>query len=198
MAIDEQALAASIANLTSAFGDFADPPVQAASAHLAGVVAAAGELLSADSVGILLLDENGALRAAASTSPAAGQLERAQQRLGLGPGHDCLARRGTVLVEDLSAEPAYARLAAELAPLRVGGVLSAPIWVADEVVGNLNLMCDEAHRWTEPETRAAAAYAQVVGELLGASAQSGKARAGQPFPAGSSGATETGGGTHAG
>lgn len=194
MAVDEQALASSIENLTSPFRDSVAPPVQTASAHLAAVVAAADELLSTDAVGILLLDETGRLRAVASTSTLADRLEEAQQSLGIGPGHDCMDRRETVLVEDLAAEPDYAPLIVELAPLQVGGALSAPIWVAGDVVGNLNLVRHQPHRWTEPEARAAAAYAEVVGQLLGASARSGPVQ----FALDRTPETERGGGGHAG
>jgi GAF domain-containing protein len=147
--------------------------VQPASAHLAAIVAAAADLLGVDSVGVLLLDDVGILRAAAFTTELAGRLEKAQQRLGIGPGHDSVARRGTVAVADLTAEPDYPPLVAELAPLRVGAVLSAPIWVEHDVVGNLNLIRVDPHPWTEQEARAAAAYAEVVGKLLGISARSG-------------------------
>jgi GAF domain-containing protein len=172
VAVDERALAASLDALTSSFDALTGPPVQAASAHLSAIVAAAADLFGVESVGVLLLDEAGMLRAAASTTMAAARLEEAQQRLGLGPGHDTVARRGTVGVEDLAAVPDYAPLVAELAPVRVGAVLSAPIWVGTEVVGNLNLIHLQAHRWSESEARAAAAYAEVIGNLLGDSARS--------------------------
>ncbi len=172
MAVDERALADSLDALTSSFAALDGPPVQAASAHLSSIVAAAADLLGVESVGILLLDESGVLRAAASTTATAARLEEAQQRLGLGPGHDTIARRGTVSVADLAAVPDYAPLLAELAPVRVAAVLSAPIWVGTEVVGNLNLIHAEAHHWSESEARATAAYAEVIGYLLGDSARS--------------------------
>jgi GAF domain-containing protein len=172
MAVDEQALSESIDGLIHSLAALAEPSVQPTAAYLAEIVAAAADLLDVDSVGIMLLDDAGVLRAAASTSEAAAQLEQAQQRLGLGPGHDSTRRRGTVLVEDLAAEPAYAALAAELAPLRLGAVLSAPIWVERDVLGNLNLIRADVHHWSEQEARAAAAYAEVVGKVLGISAWS--------------------------
>jgi hypothetical protein len=195
MAVDEQALARSIDALTDSLPGLAGPPVQPAATHLAAIVAAAADLLGADSVGILLLDDVGRLRAAASTSALADRLELAQQRLGIGPGHDTISRRSTVLVQSLSDEPAYAPLAAELAPLRIGGVLSAPIWVEHDVVGNLNLIRTDAHFWSEQDARAAAAYAEVVGKLLGINARPGSYR---PIaPDGRPDATNSGGGQHA-
>jgi len=195
MAVDEQALADSIDALTGSMAGLAGPPMQSASAHLAAVVAAAADLLGVDSVGILLLDEVGRLRAAASTTATADRLEQAQQQLGIGPGHDSMVRQGAVLVPDLSAEPAYSPLVAELAPFRIGAVLSAPIWVEQEVVGNLNLIRADGHSWTEQEARASTAYAEVVGKMLSISARSGKYR--PAAPDGRPDATHRGRGHHA-
>ncbi|MFL6162516.1 MAG: GAF domain-containing protein [Jatrophihabitantaceae bacterium] len=172
MAVDEQALADSILGLTGALQAVDGPPVQPVSAYLMRIVTAAEDLLAADSAGILLLDEAGTLCAVASSTELAGALERAQQRLGLGPGQDTLARRGSVLVTDLTSVPGYAPLLAELGPQPVRAVLSVPIWVDAEVVGNLNLIRTEVHDWTDTEVRAAEAYAEVVGRLLGMSVQS--------------------------
>jgi GAF domain-containing protein len=169
MPVDERALARSIDALSGALHPVDGPPVLSLVGHLAEIVAAANDLLEADSVGVLLLDEAGVLRAVASSSPAAGVLELAQQRLAIGPGHDTLARNASVLVSDLATVPAYAPLLAELGgsgPSAVRAVLSAPIRIDAEVVGNLNLMRLDVHHWTEAETRAAEAYAEVVGRLL--------------------------------
>jgi transcriptional regulator with GAF, ATPase, and Fis domain len=193
MAVDERALADSIHALTSAFADLEGPPVLAASTHLSAIVAAAADLLGVESVGILLLDDLGILRAAASTTTTAARLEEAQQRLGIGPGHDTIARRGTVGVANLAEVPDYAPLMSAIEPLRMCAVLSAPIWVGRDVVGNLNLIRGEVHRWTEAEARATAAYAEVVGNLLGESARSGS----RWFPTRQRETTDTGGEHHA-
>ena len=191
MPVDEQALALSIDTLSGALRALDGHPVPSLVGHLAQVVAAANDLLGVEAVGVLLLDETGTLRAVASSHPAAEALELAQQRLGIGPGHDTLARNDSVLVSDLTAVAAYAPLLAEpgpsseLGPLAVRAVLSAPIRIDAEVVGNLNLMRLEVHRWSEAETRAAEAYAEVVGRLLqmGARVQSSEPAPG-PFAAG--------------
>jgi GAF domain-containing protein len=172
MPVDEQALAHSIDTLSGALHAVDGPPVLSLVGHLAEVVAAAIDLLGVDAVGVLLLDEAGTLRAVASSHATAEALELAQQRLGIGPGHDTLARNDSVLVSDLTAVPAYAPLLAELellgevGSLAVRAVLSAPIRIDAEVVGNLNLMRLDVHHWSAAETRAAEAYAEVVGRLL--------------------------------
>ncbi|HTZ43329.1 MAG TPA: GAF domain-containing protein [Jatrophihabitans sp.] len=167
MAIDETALAASLLSLTGAIRAIEGPPVHRLSARLTAIVGAAAEVLGVDSVGVLLLDETGRLRSVASSAAAAEALERAQQQLGLGPGHDTQAGRRTVVVPDLADVPSYAPLTAEVARLGVRAVLSAPIWCDGAVVGNLNLVRARAGSWTDAEAAAAEAYAGVVGRVLG-------------------------------
>lgn len=166
MPVDEWALAESIDTLNGVIESMAGPPVQPISAHLSVIVAAAADLFGVDSVGMLLLNGDGRLQTVASSTALAAALEQAQQTVGVGPGHDTHARRGSVLVADLAAVPEYAPLLAAIEPLTPRAVLSAPIWVDTEVVGNLNLIRSDVHRWTEAEARAAAAYAEVVGRLL--------------------------------
>jgi GAF domain-containing protein len=166
MPVDEQALARSIDLLSGALLAVDGPPVPSLASRLAEIVAAANDLLGADAVGVLMLDETGLLRAVASSSATAGALELAQERLGIGPGHDTLAGNDSVLVTDLAAVAAYAPLLTEVGQPAVRAVLSAPIRIEAEVVGNLNLMRLDVHHWSEAETRAAEAYAEVVGRLL--------------------------------
>lgn len=172
MPVDERALTESINTLTGVLQAMAGPPVQPISAHLSVTVTAAADLFGVDSVGVLLLDGDGALRAVASSTALAAALEQAQQQVGIGPGHDAQARRGSVLIDDLTAVPEYAPLLAAIEPLTARAVLSAPIWLDSEVVGNLNLIRTDVHRWTPVEARSATAYAEVVGRLLGLAAQS--------------------------
>lgn len=174
MPVDEQALADSIGVLSVALHAVDGPPVLSLVGHLGRVVAAARDLLGVDSAGVLLLDDAGMLRAVASSGTAAEALELAQQQLGVGPGADTVARNASVLVPDLAAVPAYALLLAELESSTIRAVLSAPIRIEAEVVGNLNLFRLDVHHWSAAETRAAEAYAELVGRLLqlGARAQS--------------------------
>jgi len=185
MAVDEQALADSIDALSGALHAVDGPPVLSLVSRLAEIVAAANELLGVDAVGVLLLDEVGMLRAVASSGAVAAALEQAQQRLGVGPGHDTLARNGSVLVADLTLVPAYRPLLAELDRFSVRAVLSAPIRIAAEVIGNLNLIRLDVHHWSQAEAQAAEAYAEVVGRLLQMGASTGSTEPGwdELFPA---------------
>ena len=99
-------------------------------------------------------------------APSASALETAQERLLLGPGVDVQRLRRVVTVCDLAEDPAYRPLWDEVADAGVRGVLSAPVWIGHEVVGNLNAITEGVHDWSDAERRAGAAYASLVAQLL--------------------------------
>jgi GAF domain-containing protein len=160
--IDEQALTRRLSELTGSV----DGPSQTLSHQLGVLVGAAAELLGVDAVGVLLLDEADRIRTAAVTGPSATALETAQERLLIGPGVDVQRLRRVVTVSDLAEDPAYRPLWDEVAGAGVRGVLSAPVWVGHEVVGNLNAITGRVHEWSDAEKRAGAAYASLVAQLL--------------------------------
>lgn len=160
--MDEQDLTGVLWNLVGP----ADGLVQALSHQLEVLVTAAAELLRVDAVGVLLLDETDRVRTVAVTGPAATALESAQERLQVGPGIEVFALRRVVSVPDLAANQEYGPLWREIADDGVRGVLSAPVWVQHEVVGNLNAITEHAHEWSAAERRAGQAYASLVGQLL--------------------------------
>jgi GAF domain-containing protein len=139
--------------------------------QLRTVVTAAEDLLGADCVGLLLLDDVDRVRSVAATSPAAEVLEVAQEKVHVGPGIDALARRGTVAVADVGAVPEYAALWHEIRGHGVRAVLSAPVRVGQQVAGNLNAVVDRPYDWTPTQRRAAEALAGIVGQLLGVAAR---------------------------
>ncbi len=162
--------------------DSARGPVQTVSRQLEVLVGAAVELLRVDAVGVLLLDEADRMRTVAVTGPAAAALEMAQERLQIGPGVEVQALRRVVSVPDLAADLKYGALWREVADAGVCGVLSVPVWVQHEVVGNLNAITEQAHDWSEAEQRAGEAYAGLVGQLLLISAKRATRRIDVPSP----------------
>jgi len=102
----------------------------------------------------------------AFTGPAAEALETAQERLQVGPGIDVQSLRRVVAVPDLAENPSYRLLWRQVAEAGVRGVLSAPVWVGHQVVGNLNAVTARVHEWSDAEQRAGEAYASLVGQLL--------------------------------
>jgi GAF domain-containing protein len=171
--LDDDALAQSLRELTDqlAPGTLIGP----LSTQLAAVVSAAAQLLGVESVGILLLDDADRIRSVAASSGAAEALEAAQERVGVGPGVDALAQRAMVAVADVGAVSRYGPLWQEIVGCGARAVLAAPIWLAGQVVGNLDAVLADPHVWSSPEKRAAAAVAAVVGQMLGLAARPGSA-----------------------
>ncbi len=127
-------------------------------------------------VGLMLLDERDVLRLAGASDDASAALELGQQRLGQGPGIDCVRLERTVTVDDLSSDPRYEEvwrwLRQRPADTRSGGeslfhsVLSAGVRVDGHVVGTLNVLRHKPFRWTADDVRAVEAYASVIGALM--------------------------------
>ena len=167
--LDDDVLARSLREL----GDRLDGTrIEPLGSRLGTVVAAVADLLGVESVGLLLLDDADRIRSVASTGPAAQVLELAHEKVVVGPGVDAL--NGEMMaVTDLAAEPRYAVLWREVSGHGVRAVLAAPIRLGELVVGNLNAVLPEPHAWTSTERRSAAAFAGIVGELLGLAARAG-------------------------
>jgi hypothetical protein len=51
-------------------------------------------------------------------------------------------------------------------------VVSGPVWVGRQIVGNLNGMRPDVHEWSSSEVAAVEAFAGVIGTLLGLTARS--------------------------
>lgn len=168
MSIDPDRLQTSLADLTRHLDDSEALTVGGPSARLARVVTAAQRVLSLDCVGILLLDEGGVLRAVAATDETAAELETVQALLHVGPGVTALGASGTRVTGDLRAD--YPQLAEHLAGGGAWAVVSAPIRVGDDNIGNLNAVIARPHDWTEQEVQGVEAFAAVVSHLLRLSA----------------------------
>ncbi len=124
------------------------------------------DILEADCVGLLMLDEQERLRTVASTSDLAARLEQEQERLGLGPGVDATRSATVVVVPDLAVDPRYPSLWQRLSPASLRAVLAAPVMVAGRPAGNLNAVCARPRQWSDTAVRTAAAMASVLGDLL--------------------------------
>jgi GAF domain-containing protein len=157
--------------------------------RLADALSVAGRVLGVDRVGLMLLDENDDLQVVGASDAVSDRLERAQQRLRVGPAWDSLHSGRTVAVDDLATtgdgDGGYAAVwrwlqqrAADdgtepadtpgAAPVRA--VLSAAVRSGGEAVGSLNAMRAQSGPWTERQIRAVQACADVVGTLLALSA----------------------------
>jgi len=151
--------------------------------RVARMVESAVEVLGVDSVGLMLLAHHDNLRSAGFTASPASALEQVQIEIGEGPGIDASERAETIAVTDLAEASAYARLWRRLANTGVRAVLASPVLVRGNVIGNLNAVRNQAHRWTETEIRANEAYARVVGvtfDLAAHTVEAGQAHHPEP------------------
>ena len=145
-------------------------PTAEVAAQLDDLVAAVAELLHVECVGLLLRDQDHRLRTVCSSGPAALGLERAQEITGVGPGPDVHRSGSAVAVTDVLAVPGYADLAPHLDHLRVRAVLSVPVLVRDDVVGNLNAVEPVPHAWSEDQQAGLQTFAALVSDVLALSA----------------------------
>jgi GAF domain-containing protein len=97
-------------------------------------------------------------------------LEYAQERVGAGPGIDCVRTGRSVAVGDLADDHPYPRLwdflTAEKSQVPFRAVLSVPVVVGDEVAGTFNVMSTGPWQWKSGQAEAVEAYAAVIAVLL--------------------------------
>lgn len=133
---------------------------------LRDAVEAACAIFRVDGAGLTLAAEHGTPLVVQASDEVARALERAQDELGAGPCVDTHRRRAVVSVPDLASAARWSQLWAVVAPLGVRAVLSAPVWLRNAPVGNLDLYSAEAREWDAAEAKALAAYAGVVSALV--------------------------------
>jgi GAF domain-containing protein len=181
MPLDHHAVEASLTALTAATDHPGIADRRSLEDRIGQVIAVAGDVLPVDGMGLMLLDESGLLRMAGASDPPAVALERAQLRLGAGPGIDCVRDDATVAVDDLADSDTYAEVWAALAPDAVRAVLSVPVRVGESVVGTLNALGRRPRHWTSESVRATEAYAGVIAVMLRLSAAARKTAVSQLF-----------------
>jgi GAF domain-containing protein len=91
------------------------------------VIRSAIPLLRADGVGLMLLDQDGALRWVTATNEAERAFEQAERDLGEGPCIDAFTSGALIWTSDLRADSRWLRLGPPARANQVRGVLSAPV-----------------------------------------------------------------------
>jgi GAF domain-containing protein len=162
--IDPKALSASLEGLGST--DIGGIPVEAA---LERVMGAARGLFAVSGVGLMLVDDGGALRYVLGSDPAAQALERAQEDLVEGPCVDSFVLAEHVRTGDLITDPRWPRLGARLAGAGVRAVLGVPARLGGVPAGSLNVYRETPYAWDDSDEEAIGTYAGLVeGVLAGA------------------------------
>jgi GAF domain-containing protein len=161
VAVDRQMVARTVHELRAAL-----PEADDLLAGLLRVAEATRTVLQVDGAGLTLVHEDGPPRWVAATDAAMELLEQIQHDFGEGPYLQAYAQDRAVVVEDLRAAPAWARLDAVVGQLHVRAVLSVPIRLAGQPVGTLDVYSTQPRAWTAHELDGMGEFAAVAGELV--------------------------------
>jgi GAF domain-containing protein len=125
-------------------------------------VTLAGELLPSATTGVLLADADDGLEIAAASDDTATMLEVLQAGLREGPCVDSYRSGDVVTVDDLRAEVAWPVFRDAALAQGVLATHSVPLRTPDATVGSMNLFRSTAGRWTDADTAAAQALADLA------------------------------------
>ena len=161
MAVDRQLLARTVGELRATLPQDGDLLVS-----LGRVVAATRTVVGVDGTGLTLVHEDGQPRWVAVSDAVMELLEQVQHDFGEGPCLSAFVEDRVVAVEDLGSERVWDRVAAVVGQLRVRGVLSVPVRLADQPVGTLDVYTTGPRVWSAAEVEALGALAVVTAELV--------------------------------
>ena len=159
MVIDPSSLAAGLARLGTVDG----PDVGQA---LEMTVHACVELFDVSGSGLMIADEQGALRYVAVSDGPGKVLEEVQTDTGQGPCVDTYVENTMIDTDDLAAETRWPDSRETIAGHGVRAVLGVPVRLGGVVVGSLDVYLDRPHRWEDSERAAMLHYGRVVEATL--------------------------------
>lgn len=160
--VDPQALAASLRRLTSV------PNAQSSEESLRRVIDACLQLFSVQGSGLLVSDEQSALRYVVSSDGPGRLLEKAQIDTGEGPCVDTFVRDEMTVCTDVADDPRWPKLGPIMRGSGVAAVLGVPVRLSGLCVASLDLYRSTTQDWDPTECAALARYGQVVAATLGA------------------------------
>jgi GAF domain-containing protein len=133
------------------------------------------ELFGVDGCGLMMVDDERALRYVVATDEDGRVLEQVQEEVGEGPCVGALVHDVTVATTDVTDDDRWARAGALLEATRVRAVLGLPLRAGGGAVGSLNVYRGQPYAWDDSEIDALRAFASV-GEGLVATALLAEAR----------------------
>jgi GAF domain-containing protein len=129
---------------------------------LRAVVTVAGELILSTTTGVLLADAGDRLEIAATSDDTATVLELLQAGVGEGPCVDSYRRGDVVSVDDIRDEAEWPVFRDAAVAQGVLAVHSVPLRLREATVGSMNLFRSTAGAWTDADTSAAQALADLA------------------------------------
>lgn len=139
-------------------------------AALVEVTAALPSVFDVDGAGLLLLDEEQALRCVCATDPLTDALEASQEESGRGPCVDAFVEGAVVTVDDTATDERWHGLGRRLVAAGIGAILGMPVTIGGAPVGSLNVYTKRPHRWDDSDRSSIGAFAELIDGLLGAAA----------------------------
>jgi GAF domain-containing protein len=123
--------------------------------------------LRADMAGLTLLYPDGRARTAIATSPAATEIDQAQYDSDRGPCLEAFRTKTVLRVEDTSTDDRWPEFARSAIAHHVASSLSAPLIVANEGIGALNLYSSSAGHFSAEDEEHASLFATEASVALG-------------------------------
>ncbi|GAA5130136.1 GAF and ANTAR domain-containing protein [Pseudonocardia adelaidensis] len=159
--IDPEKLAASLRRL----GHADDRDISAA---LNEAVAACVQLFAVSGSGLMIADQQNALRYAAASDGPGRVLEDVQSRTGQGPCVDTFVNGEIVTTDDLATETRWPASRDTIIEHGVRSVLGVPVHLGAVTVGSLDVYMDRPHHWDASERAALVRYGEVLETTLNA------------------------------
>src|SRR3954468_4404238 len=132
---------------------------------------ACAELFQVTGSGLLVADQDNAMRAAAATDGPGRVLEDVQEQTGQGPCVDSFVNRETVTTDDLACEDRWPASRDILVSHGVRAVLAVPVVLGGATVGHLNVYMNQPHPGDESEIAALSRYRELLEAMLDAALQ---------------------------
>ena len=126
------------------------------------VIQAAVEAFGVAGGGLMLVDDEGILQAAAASDDVGLLLETVQAEIGEGPCVDCLLLDRVVVTEDVRTDGTWPRLLPLVADQPIGAVLGVPVRLSGGAVGALNVFRDVPYRWNEGDVERLSAFVRIL------------------------------------
>src|SRR3954454_8079056 len=129
---------------------------------------ACADLFQVTGSGLLIADQDNAMRAAAATDGPGRVLEDVQEQTGQGPCVDSFVNRETVPTDDLACEDRWPTSRDILVSHDVRDVLAVPVVLGGATVGSLNVYMNRPHHWDESEKAALGRYRELLAAMRAA------------------------------
>jgi len=157
--IDPETLSASLRRL----GPLDDHDISRA---LDATISAAVDLFGVSGSGLMIADEQSALRYVVASDGPGRVLEDVQTETGQGPCVDTFVHSRAVSTADIGAEERWPASRGVIAQHGVRAILGVPVRLGGITVGSLDVYLDRSHAWDDSERAALARYSDVVEAAL--------------------------------